>query len=166
MQEQERLRLEYARRVHEQRQPAPRTLTYEHEQSDSRDPTIVVSTRRKDKAQSQGRPVGTRPSGAHTKISPRREEPLRVERDDTYTDDNTVSYHTSRPTHSQSHRGPQTQSEGNYDTDDLTRPYRLRRLTEKSKFSPRIALATLPAKSKLPNTVGKYDGLSDLDDRI
>ena len=58
MQEQERLRLEYARRVHEQRQPTPRTLTYEHEQSESREPTIVVSTRRKDKAQSQGRPAG------------------------------------------------------------------------------------------------------------
>ena len=58
------------------------------------------------------------------------------------------------------------QTESYFGTDDLSLPYKPKRLTEKSKFSPRIALATLPAKSKLPNTVGKYDGLSDPDDHI
>lgn len=50
--------------------------------------------------------------------------------------------------------------------DDLTKPYYPPSFSEKSKFTPRIALATLPAGTKMPSTLGKFDGTGDPDDHL
>ncbi|KAI3807942.1 hypothetical protein L1987_23880 [Smallanthus sonchifolius] len=50
--------------------------------------------------------------------------------------------------------------------EDLTKPYRPEAFAEKSKFTLRIAQAEFPAKTKMPSTVGKYDGSGDPDDYL
>ncbi|XP_022003498.1 mucin-2-like [Helianthus annuus] len=54
----------------------------------------------------------------------------------------------------------------NVDEDELTRPYKPVDATFRSKFTRRIAEAPIKEKPKMPQTVGKYDGLVDPDDHL
>ncbi|XP_022015448.1 uncharacterized protein LOC110915089 [Helianthus annuus] len=54
----------------------------------------------------------------------------------------------------------------NVEEDELTRPYKPIGATFRSKFTRRIAEAPIKEKPKMPQTVGKYDGLADPDDHL
>ncbi|XP_022032871.1 uncharacterized protein LOC110933979 [Helianthus annuus] len=54
----------------------------------------------------------------------------------------------------------------NVEEDELTRPYKPIDATFRSKFTRRIAEAPIKEKPKMPQTVGKYDGLADPDDHL
>ncbi|XP_022014008.1 uncharacterized protein LOC110913490 [Helianthus annuus] len=54
----------------------------------------------------------------------------------------------------------------NVEEDKLTRPYKPIDATFRSKFTRRIAEAPIKEKPKMPQTVGKYDGLGDPDDHL
>ncbi|KAK1417533.1 hypothetical protein QVD17_26662 [Tagetes erecta] len=46
------------------------------------------------------------------------------------------------------------------------KPYRPAALLAQSKFTPRLAQAEFPKKTKMPSTIGKYDGSTDPDDHV
>jgi hypothetical protein len=50
--------------------------------------------------------------------------------------------------------------------DSLSLPYKPNDLTKVSKFTRRIAEASLPPKLKMPSYIGQYDGTQDPDDHI
>ncbi|XP_022031907.1 uncharacterized protein LOC110932967 [Helianthus annuus] len=54
----------------------------------------------------------------------------------------------------------------NVEEEELTRPYKPVDEAFKSKFTRRIAEAPIKEKPKMPQTVGKYDGLGDPDDHL
>ncbi|XP_022003295.2 leucine-rich repeat extensin-like protein 1 [Helianthus annuus] len=54
----------------------------------------------------------------------------------------------------------------NVEEDELTKPCKPVDATFRSKFTRRIAEAPIKEKPKMPQTVGKYDGLTDPDDHL
>ena len=160
LQEQERLQNEYRRRKAEHKHVITRTLSFGSTEPDDR-LRGPRETRRPIRRSSLNNRAGAPPTG--TGHSPEYESD---DADTTYSPAYTTSHHSSRLAPTYSYQAEPRIAETIPQADDLSAPYKPKRLTEKSKFSARIALATLSSKSKLPTTVGKYDGLSDPDDHI
>ncbi|KAK1431626.1 hypothetical protein QVD17_08115 [Tagetes erecta] len=50
--------------------------------------------------------------------------------------------------------------------ENSAKPYRPAALLAQSKFTPRLAQAEFPKKTKMPSTISKYDGSTDPDDHV
>ena len=101
LQEQERLKAEYMRRVQEHKQSAARTLSY-----DSTEPSSLLRAPKAPKQPVRPSPLKTR-AGAPQQGTGHPQGQEEDEDDETYSAARTASYHTGRPTPTRSyHEGP------------------------------------------------------------